>query len=117
MHSGAVTPSKVIVPEGRNVSRRPSVLDHVSTPEDQSDDIYRRLVERFPAPALEEFEDEDALQLLERWRLAAVGQLAAGLAHEINNPLFAILGTVEFMLEDASPGTELHERLERIQRS
>jgi len=116
MQSGAVTPSKVIVPAGHNVSLR-RCLDHVSKPEEQSGDANRRLVERFHARALEELEDEDALQLLERWRLAAVGQLAAGLAHEINNPLFAILGTVEFMLEDASPGTELHERLERIQRS
>jgi signal transduction histidine kinase len=80
-------------------------------------DIHRRLVESFPAPVLPELSDEDALQLLERWRLAAVGQLAAGLAHEINNPLFAILGTVEFMLEEATPDSELRERLERIQRS
>jgi two-component system NtrC family sensor kinase len=117
MHSGAVTPRKVIVPEGHNVSLRRRLFDHVSKPEEHSGDVHRRLVDRFPAPALEELEEEDALQLLERWRLAAVGQLAAGLAHEINNPLFAILGTVEFMLEDAPPGSELRERLERIERS
>ncbi len=55
--------------------------------------------------------------VLERWRNAAVGQLAAGVAHEINNPLFAMLGTVEFLLEDAQAGSDRYERLERIQRA
>jgi two-component system NtrC family sensor kinase len=53
-------------------------------------------------------------RLLETARLAAVGELAAGAAHEINNPLFAILGLVELMLADAEPGTKLHERLELV---
>ena len=55
--------------------------------------------------------------VIDRWRNAAVGQLAAGVAHEINNPLFAMLGTVEFLLEDAQPGSDRYERLERIQRA
>jgi two-component system NtrC family sensor kinase len=78
----------------------------------------RRLSETFTPPgALLQVPAEELPQLLERWRLAAVGQLAAGVAHEINNPLFAILGTIEFMLEEAPPGSELRDRLERIQRS
>ena len=36
-------------------------------------------------------------------RLAAVGQLAAGLAHEIRNPLAAISGSIQLMKEDG-PG-------------
>jgi two-component system NtrC family sensor kinase len=62
-------------------------------------------------------DDEQPTRLLERWRATTLGRLAPGLAHEINNPLSAILGTVEFLLEDAEPGSELHERLVRIQRS
>ena len=81
-------------------------------------DNPRRPLEGFPAPAeLPDLDDGDVTRLLERWRTAAVGQLAAGVAHEINNPLFAILGTVEFMLEDVPEGSELHDRLLRIQRS
>jgi signal transduction histidine kinase len=52
-----------------------------------------------------------AAQAIQAARMAAVGELAAGVVHEINNPLFAILGLVEFLLRDAEPGTKAHERL------
>lgn len=56
-------------------------------------------------------------------RLAGVGRLAAGLAHEIGNPLSAVLGFVEFLeqpIEDAELQADLLRRsrleLERIHR-
>ena len=50
-------------------------------------------------------------QAVQAARMAAVGELAGSVVHEINNPLFAILGLVEFLLRDAEPGTKAHERL------
>lgn len=39
-------------------------------------------------------------QLIQSAKLASVGTLAAGIAHEINNPVFAITGRSELLLKD-----------------
>jgi PAS domain S-box-containing protein len=54
-------------------------------------------------------------QLMQSGKLAAIGELAAGVAHEINNPLFAILGLTEFLLKESEEGTRARHRLELIQ--
>jgi PAS domain S-box-containing protein len=57
--------------------------------------------------------------LRQQERLAALGTLAAGLAHEINNPIAVVSSRIELMLEDASPGlpTETREDLLVLQRN
>jgi PAS domain S-box-containing protein len=56
-------------------------------------------------------------QLVQSGKLAAIGELAAGVAHEINNPLFAILGLTEFLLKEAEPDSKAVQRLELIQQT
>ncbi len=58
---------------------------------------------------------EDAL--VRTARLAALGRLAAGTVHEINNPLFGMLGLVELLLAEAEPETKAHRRLGLVQQS
>ena len=46
-------------------------------------------------------------QLVHSERLSAIGELVAGVAHEINNPLQTIVGSVELMMEErTTPGTQ-----------
>jgi PAS domain S-box-containing protein len=39
-------------------------------------------------------------QIIQSEKMAAIGQLSAGMAHEINNPLFVISGRIEMMLDN-----------------
>ncbi|NQT74829.1 MAG: response regulator [Chloroflexi bacterium] len=52
-------------------------------------------------------------QLVQSQKLAAIGQLVSGIAHEINNPLMAISGNAQLLLEDAEDEDTL-ESLEVI---
>ncbi|OGP48928.1 MAG: hypothetical protein A3K30_01950 [Deltaproteobacteria bacterium RBG_13_51_10] len=57
---------------------------------------------------------ETQLQLLQSEKMASLGKLAAGVAHEINNPLGGILIFSKMLLEDLSSHDPRVEDLERI---
>ncbi|MCS7316258.1 MAG: cache domain-containing protein [Bryobacterales bacterium] len=49
-------------------------------------------------------------------RLASLGKLSAGVAHEINNPLGAVLALTALTLEDLDPNDPARENLEEVVR-
>lgn len=53
-------------------------------------------------------------ELIQSEKLAGIGTLVSGIAHEINNPLGAILGTADIMLPETAAGTRLQEYTQDI---
>jgi len=54
-------------------------------------------------------------QLVQSAKLAAIGELAANIAHEINNPLTTVLGFASFIAERLTPDDPMREELTLIQ--
>lgn len=55
-------------------------------------------------------------QLLQADKLASLGQLSAGVAHEINNPLGLILGYTQLLMRRESKGPQAFEDLKTIEK-
>ena len=55
-------------------------------------------------------------QLFQTEKLASLGTLSAGVAHEINNPLGVILGFTEILLDRIPADSKEHEILKTIER-
>jgi signal transduction histidine kinase len=67
--------------------------------------LYQELQERIDAQQLAES------RLIRSARLAAVGEMAAGIAHELNNPLTTVSGFAELILDELPPDDPHHAEL------
>jgi signal transduction histidine kinase/ActR/RegA family two-component response regulator len=56
-------------------------------------------------------------QLLQSSKMAAIGTLAAGISHDFNNILFAIIGNLELLKLDLKDNQELYHLAETIEKS
>src|SRR5512138_1887814 len=55
-------------------------------------------------------------RLVQAAKLAAVGEMAAGIAHELNNPLTSVTGFAELALEEIPEESETHKDIEMVLR-
>ncbi|HOV86988.1 MAG TPA: ATP-binding protein [Syntrophobacteraceae bacterium] len=55
-------------------------------------------------------------QLQQADKLASLGQISTGIAHEINNPLGIMLGYTQLLLRDMQQGSQLHDDLKTIEK-
>lgn len=61
--------------------------------------------------ALKKDRDDLARRLGQARKMAAVGVLASGIAHDLGNALFSVVGFAEMLGEDLPPGSPLNEKM------
>lgn len=72
--------------------------------------LYQEIQDRMEAQRQAE------MQLVRSARLAAVGEMAAGVAHELNNPLTTVAGFIELVLDELPQDFAQREDLELVLR-
>lgn len=91
-----------------------------ATVEIRTNDELQNLADSFNtmASALKQrdaqLKDYTRKKIMESERLAITGQLAAGVAHELNNPLQGIVAYTHLLLEKAPPEGQLRETLGKV---
>lgn len=89
--------------------------DHARDGRKRRDGDFARLMGTFAAAVGESLERSEALaKVIHASQLASIGELAAGVGHEVNNPINGIINCVDILLRNADAGTKEHRYLDLI---
>ncbi|MEI7528650.1 MAG: HAMP domain-containing sensor histidine kinase [Elusimicrobiota bacterium] len=76
-------------------------------------EVYQQTLEQKVDKRTRQLEDSQE-RLVQASKMAVVGQLVSGVAHELNNPLAGIMGYAQIMLKDSGLSAQQREDLEVI---
>jgi len=114
---------------GRDAKCNPCIGDQVlqsqNTSYMQSRTRYNRVLDIFAYPAFTEQKEpygvtyyaKDVTRLIDSIKLASMGEMSAGVAHELNSPLTAIVGNSQLLLRETSPDNPQHQLIKDIHSS
>lgn len=109
------TPTTIVAKSGEHIPVRISAaIVYEGHREIASVGIFRDLRERIK---MQQQLEETYRQLLHSEKLASLGKLAAGVAHELNNPLGGILMYANILLEQAAEGPAAQDLKEIVEQA
>ncbi len=94
---------------GEEIEMISILSNHIALAFDNAD-AYRKIHDF--SESLEKLVEERTKALIQSESLAAVGRLAAGVAHELNNPIASVMSTLEFHIDHLEKKGDLYEDLE-----
>ena len=98
----------------REGQENPTILDIASYPVlNEEKNIIQAIMIEDDITEKRRLED----RLIQNEKMAAVGQLAAGMAHEINNPLAAIIANAQLIIREAKDNADIVECADLIEQA